>query len=62
MTVDEGVELAPVRAVGLRIDVPDARSRGPLRTDEGVLAADEVDVRQPEQVVVVVLRGEGDRV
>ena len=47
--------------LGLGIDVPDEGARRPLRANERILAANEVDVAGPQQPVVVVLREERDR-
>ena len=62
VAIEERVELRPVRALGLRIDVPCAGAPRPLRPDERVLAADEVDGARPEQPVVDVLGDERDRI
>ena len=48
-------------AVGLRVGLPDEWLRGPLRAHERILAAHEVEVAGPQQVVVVHLRQEGQR-
>ena len=54
--------LREVRRFRLRVDVPGERSRRPLRADDRILAAHEVDVAGPQQPVVVVLADERNRV
>src|SRR5579871_4719392 len=54
--VEKSIELGPVRAMVLGIDMPDKRTSGPLRPDKGILTADEVDVAGPQQFVVALLR------
>ena len=43
----------------LRVHVPDQRPCRPLCADERILAANEIDVAGPEQLVVIVLGDEG---
>ena len=45
----------------VRVDLPDEGPRRPLRAHEGILAAHEVQVARPEQLVVAVLREERAR-
>ncbi|MNL07783.1 hypothetical protein D3C87_1284730 [compost metagenome] len=53
--LEPGVELHMVRHVVLRIDVPDHGPRRPVCAHAGILAAHEVHVAGPEQLVVVFL-------
>ena len=57
----ELVQLDAVGVVRLRIDVPDERSSRPLRANERILAADEVEIALPQQAVVGVLVDERNR-
>ena len=43
---------------GLRIDLPRERPACPLRADERILAADEIEVAGPEQAIEIRLRDE----
>ena len=47
ITAKELLQLDAVCIVGLRIDVPDERPRRPLRPDERIFAAHDVDVAMP---------------
>ena len=60
--VQKGLELGAVGAVVLRVDLPDERPAGPQRAHQRVLAAHEVEVAGPQQVVEVGLAsaGQGD--
>jgi putative YhdH/YhfP family quinone oxidoreductase len=51
--VQEGFELGMVRAVILRVDLPDQGPARPQGAHQRVLAADEIQVAGPQQVVVV---------
>jgi hypothetical protein len=54
----EGIQLAEMNILGLRIDVPHERARCPLRAHERILAAHEIDVAGPQQRVVIRLGDE----
>src|SRR5690348_4411729 len=47
ITAQEGLQLALMRPVILAIGLPDQRLRCPLRTHEGILTADKVEVAGP---------------
>ena len=51
--VEPGVELHVMRVVVLRIDLPDQRRAGPEGAHQRVLAAHEVQVAGPEQMVEI---------
>ena len=54
--VEEGLELGVMGVVVLRIDLPDEGLAGPQRAHQRILAAHEVQVAGPQQVVEVGLR------
>ena len=55
--VEEGLELGVVRVVlGLRVDVPDEGRAGPQGAHQRILAAHEVQIARPQQLVVGGLR------
>src|SRR5438132_14206822 len=52
----ELLQLNAVCIVGLRVNVPDERPRGPLRSHERIFAAHDIDIAVPQQPVIAVLR------
>ena len=71
--LQEGLELGAMRAIVLRVDVPEKGLAGPLGAHKGILAAHAVEIAGPEQAVIVVLaqigqglpaqaRGQGGRI
>ena len=48
-----------MHVIALRINLPDQRAGGPLRTDKGILTAYKIDVAQPKQTVVIRLINPG---
>ena len=60
MAREKSIEFGEMCIFGLRIAVPNQGPSGPLRPHERVLATNEIQVACPKELVVVVLRDEGN--
>ncbi len=56
VALQECIQFIQMRLVRLPVGLPDKRLSSPLRADERILAADEVDVAAPQQAIEFLLR------